>query len=109
MTRSKPTAVTAIISAEMISVPQAAACMTRAPFRSAEQTRDGPGVPDRADRHSADRLVGGSERLRYAVKLADQGDTAREYVVRCRPDPFECREHPVDQRDHHRQDRDEQH
>src|SRR5262249_11497291 len=48
MTRSNPTAVIAIISAATIRVNQAAAGMAVAPSRSAEQFRDGSGVPDRA-------------------------------------------------------------
>src|SRR5215469_9535570 len=102
MTRSKPTAVMAMISAEMISVPQAAAGMIGAPFRSAEQLGDRAGVAHGSDGYGTDGGVSGGERLWHALKLPDQRTPAREYVVGCRPDPFQSREHPVEQRDHDR-------
>src|ERR1700757_5243703 len=72
MTRSRPTAVMAMISAATISVNQAAAGMAALlSFQpiSAEQLGDGPGVPDRADRDFLDGLVGDGQRLGQAVEF----------------------------------------
>src|SRR5580692_7467093 len=107
MTRSRPTAVMAMISAATISVNQAAAGMAVLPS-SAEQLGDGAGVPDGADGYFLDRLVGDGQRLRQAVQLADEGDAAGQDVVGRGPDPLHRRENAVEQEDDHRQDHDQQ-
>src|SRR5215468_2243316 len=73
MTRSRPIAVIAMISAATINVNQAAAGMAlllsaSAQLGSAEKLGDRAGVPDRADFHFVDGLVGDGQALRDAVK-----------------------------------------
>src|SRR5579859_1478986 len=72
MTRSRATAVIAMISAATIRVIQAAAGMGRFPFWLAEELGDGAGVADRADLDFLDGLVGDGQRLGHAVQLPGQ-------------------------------------
>src|SRR5262249_9374014 len=101
ITRSRPSAVMAMISAEMIRVAQAAAGMAvlLSLSCSAEELRDGAGVTDRAARDFADRGGGRGQGLGDAVELADQGDPAGQDVVGRSPDPLQRGKHPVEQED----------
>src|ERR1022692_620532 len=119
MTRSRPTAVMAIISAAMIRVAHAAAGMTRTPFRwprvsgspvvcLAQQLGYGARVPDGTDRDGAYRDVGRGQALRDALKLTDKRTAAGQDVVAGRPDPLQRCEHPVEQGDHDRKDHEQQ-
>src|ERR1700716_3772049 len=100
MTRNRPTAVIAMISAETISVNQAAAGMAGSPFYSAEKLRHGARVADRADGDVPDGGVGRGQCLRHAVELADEVDPAGQDPVGGAPDPLDRREHAVQQEDH---------
>src|SRR5580704_3660696 len=114
MTRSRPTAVIAMISAAMISVAQAAAGMTVlliyicSVLALGEELGDGTGVTDRADRDRLDGGVGDGQRLRHAVQFPDEGHPAGEDVVGGGADPFHRRQDAVEQEDDHRQHHEQQ-
>src|SRR6266851_4366463 len=78
MTRNRPTAVMAIISAAMISVTQAAAGMTVLLSCSAEKLRDGTRVPDCADSNFPDGAVGRGQRFRDAVEFPGEAAVQQE-------------------------------
>src|SRR3984957_17369846 len=81
ITRSSATAVSAMMTAAMISVTQAAAGIVGAPFwpararRSAEQLRDRARVPDGTDRHGPDGVVGRGRGGRGGGQAGAQGHT----------------------------------
>src|SRR5215472_7416893 len=106
MTRNRPTAVIAMISAATISVNHAAAGMTE--LLSAQKLRDRARVPDRADGDFLDGFVGRGQRRGHAVELPDQGDPAGQDRVGGAPDPLQRGEHPVEQVDEHGQHHDQQ-
>src|SRR5271165_2896355 len=115
MTRSRPTAVIAMISAAIISVAQAAAGMTvLLLFLSiqclplGEELGDGTGVPDRSDRDFLDGGVGDGQRLRHAVEFADEGYPAGQDVVGGAADPLHRRQDAVEQEDDHGQNHEQQ-
>src|ERR1700722_4625268 len=106
MTRSRPTAVIAMISAAMISVAQAAAGMavlliylSIQCLLLAEKLGDGTGVPDRSDRDFLDGAVGDGQRLWHAVEFSDEGYPAGQDVVGGAPDPLHRRQDAVEQED----------
>src|ERR1700739_2131526 len=99
MTRSRPSAVIAMISAAMISVAQAAAGMAVLP--SAEKLGDGARVPGRPDGHLLDGAGGDRQPVRAAAELTDEFHPAREDLVGGGADPLQAGEHAVEQEDHH--------
>src|SRR5260221_9198208 len=98
ITRTRPTAVIATISAETISVNQAAAGMVVLP--SPQELRDGARIADRADGDFIDGGAGGGQRPGQPVEFADELDAAGQDPVGCAADPLERREHAVQQEDH---------
>src|SRR5262249_57642266 len=76
ITRIRPSAVIAMISAAMTIVAQAAAGM--AILLSAEEFGDGARVPDCPDGYLLDGAVGGGQPVRDAAELTDQLHPAGE-------------------------------
>src|SRR5258705_12540134 len=101
MTRKRPRAVIATITAETMTVNQAAAGMTSFLSCSAEEGADGPRVAHRARGDLPDGPVGRGQGFGGAVEFADEGDAAAENLVAGGPDPLQGGQHPVEQRDDH--------
>src|SRR5262245_45016674 len=99
ITRSRPSAVIAMMSAAMISVAQAAAGMAILP--SAEELGDGARVPDRPDGYLIDGAVGDGQPVRDDGQLTDQFHPAGEDAAGRGADPLQRGEHAVEQVDDH--------
>src|SRR5262249_55286667 len=99
ITRSRPSAVIAMISAAMTIVAQAAAGM--AFLLSAEKLGDGARVPDRTDGYLLDSAVVDGQPARDAAELTDQLHPPGEDVVGGGADPLQRGEHAVEQEDDH--------
>src|SRR5262249_18887691 len=107
ITRRSPSAATAMITAAITTVTQAAGGMASGLLRGGPLC-GGPARPPGAGGHGADGAVGLGERLWYAVQLTGEQHAAREDVVRRPADALEGGEHAVQQGHEHRRDHHQQ-
>src|SRR5215472_5375778 len=103
ITRTRPTAVMLVMSAEAVSVVRAAARIDGYLLRLAQQRGDGVRVPGRPGGDIPDRLVSGGECLGHALEVADEFCAARQDSVTRVPDPLQRCQHAVEKEDHQRQ------
>src|SRR5215469_12154341 len=109
MTRSKATAVSAMITAEMISVTQAAPGMSASFLRRLpEYLCDRAGVPHSANRHLLDRFVGCGQCGRDVGQLAYELHAAAENVVSCVTNPLDRCKHAIEHEEHDSTDDEQQ-